>query len=220
MAGFTTAFPTSCKGELPQGLHRFNTAVTPTGTTINASSHVTSVSSMAAVAPGCTVSGTGIPAGSFVADIDSTNSFFIGGAGNATASGTVTLTIGGDIFKLALGIASPVGTYGAATTNYSNLTGNSDEVSGSGYTAGGFAWTAAQNITPATSGTGAFWQWSVNPSWTSATFSTSGCIIYNSSSTNRAVYVGSFGGIQTVTGGTITLIQPTNGVGTSLLQLN
>lgn len=219
MAGFTTAFPTSFKGELPQGLHNFNSQVTPTGTTANLSSHITALSSEAGIGLGSSISGTGVPAGSFVADIDSTTSLFIGGAGNATASGTVTLTIAGHVFKCALGVASPVGTFGAATTNYSQL--GADEVaSGGGYTTGGFAWTAAQNITPATSGTGAFWQWSVNPNWTSATFSTSGCIIYNTSSTNRAVYVGSFGGVQTVSGGTLTLILPTNGVGTSLLQLN
>jgi hypothetical protein len=154
MAGFTTAFPTSFKGELPQAVHNFTAST-------------------------------------------------------------------GHVFKCALGIASPTGTYGAATTNYSNLTGNSDEVAnGSGYTTGGFAWTAAQNTTPATSGTGAYWSWSVNPSWTSASFSTSGCIIYNSSASNKAVYVGSFGGTQTVTSGTLTLTLPTNGVGTSILQLN
>ena len=33
--------------------------------------------------------------------------------------------------------ASPSGTYGAATTNYSTVTGNSDEASGTGYSAGG-----------------------------------------------------------------------------------
>lgn len=154
MAGFTTAFPTSAKAELPQAIHNYTTT-------------------------------------------------------------------SGNVFKMALGIVSPTGTYGAATTNYSNLTGNSDEVaSGSGYTTGGFAWTAAQNITPATSGTGAYWSWSVNPSWTSASFSTTGCIGYNSSASNKAVYVGSFGGTQTVTSGTLTLLLPTNGVGTSILQLN
>ena len=127
----------------------------------------------------------------------------------------------GNVFKIALGKVSPTGTYGAATTNYSNLTGNSDEVaSGGGYTTGGFAWTAAQNLTPLNSGTGAYWQWSVNPSWTSASFSTVGCLIYNSSASNQAVYVGSFGGTETVTSGTLTLVQPTNSVGTSLLQLN
>lgn len=154
MAGITTAFPTSAKGELPQAIHNF------TATT-------------------------------------------------------------GHVFDCALVKVSPTGTYGAATTNYSNLTGNSDEVaSGGGYTTGGFAFTAAENVTPATSGTGAYWDWNTNPSWTSATFSTVGCIIYNSSAGNKAVYVGSFGGTETVTAGTLTLVQPTNGVGTSLLQLN
>ncbi len=129
-------------------------------------------------------------------------------------------TTTGHVFKAALIIPSPTGTYGATSTNYSNITGNSDESSGTGYTAGGFAWTAAQNITPATSGTGAYWSWSVNPSWTSASFSTAGCMFYNSSSGNRAVYVGSFGGTETVTSGTFTILLPTNGVGTSVLQLN
>jgi hypothetical protein len=153
MAGFTTAFPTSFKGELPQALHNFTAST-------------------------------------------------------------------GNVFKCALGIASPTGTYGAATTNYSNLTGNADEVaSGSGYTTGGFAWTAAQNVTPATSGTTAYWQWSTNPNWTSASFSTSGCIIYNSSASNQAVYVGSFGGTQTVTSGTLTLVLPTNNSSSALLRI-
>lgn len=124
----------------------------------------------------------------------------------------------GHVFKAALIIPAPTGVYGAASTNYSNLT--TDEVTGTGYTAGGFAWTAAQNITPATSGTGAYWSWSVNPSWTSVTISTGGCLFYNSSAGNRACYVGSFGGTETVTAGTFTILLPTNGVGTSVLQLN
>ena len=126
----------------------------------------------------------------------------------------------GHVFKAALIIVSPTGVYGAGSSNYSNITGNSDEVSGTGYAAGGFAWTAAQNITPSTSGTGAFWSWSVNPSWTSASFSTTGTMFYNSSASNRAVYVGFFGGTETVTSGTFTILLPTNGVGTSVLQLN
>lgn len=127
----------------------------------------------------------------------------------------------GNVFKVALGIASPAGTYGAATTNYSQLTGAADEVpNGSGYTTGGFAWTAAQNITPTTSGTTAFWSWSVNPSWTSATFSTSGCIIYNSTNSNRAVYVGSFGGTQSVSSGVLTLVLPTNDSSNAVLRIS
>lgn len=129
-------------------------------------------------------------------------------------------TTTGNVFKAALVKASQVGTYGAATTGYASLTGNSDEVAnGSGYTTGGFAWTAGQNLTPQTSGTTAYWQWSVNPSWSAASFSTDGVIIYNSTNGNRAVYVGSFGGTQTVTSGTLTLVLPTNDSTNALLRI-
>ena len=125
----------------------------------------------------------------------------------------------GNVFKCALLIASPVGTYGASTANYSALT--TDEVAnGSGYTTAGFAWTAAQNITPLNTAGQAYTSWSVNPSWTSATFSTSGALIYNSTASGKAVGVLSFGGTQTVTAGTFTITLPTNGAGTSVLQLN
>lgn len=136
-----------------------------------------------------------------------------------TATHNFTQTTGHD-FKFALGIAAVVGTYGAATTNYSNLTGNSDEVAnGSGYTTGGFDFTAGNNTTPTSSGTTAYTQPSVNASWTSATFSTSGGIMYNASASNRAVYVGSFGGTQTVTSGTLTLVMPTADATHALLRI-
>lgn len=126
----------------------------------------------------------------------------------------------GHVFKVALGIGSPTGTYNASTVNYSELVSNSDEVpNGSGYTTGGFAWTAGQNITPQVSAGVAFWSWSVNPSWAAATFDTSGCLIYNSDSGNRVVYVGSFGGVQSLTAATLTLALPTNGAGTSIINI-
>ena len=115
----------------------------------------------------------------------------------------------GHVFKVALYTSSA--TNGAATTAYSAT----NEVSGTGYVAGGFAFTAAQNITPLTSGTGAYTSWSVNPSWTTATFTAASCLFYNSSSGNKAVAVFDFGGNQTVTAGTFTI-----GVGTSVIQLN
>jgi hypothetical protein len=136
----------------------------------------------------------------------------------ATATHNYTTTTG-NVFKVALIIPSPTGTYGAASTNYSNITGNSDEVTGTGYSAGGFAWTAAQNTTPTSTGTTSFWSWSTNPSWTTATFSAAGCMIYNSSSSNKAVYVGSFGGTQTVTAGTLTLVLPTNDATNAILRI-
>lgn len=111
----------------------------------------------------------------------------------------------GDDFKVALIKSSPSGTYGAATTNYSDLTGNSDEVSGTGYTAGGKALTS---VTPTTSGTTAYTDFA-DVSWTSASFTASGAIIYNSSQSNKAVAVLSFGGDKTVSSGTFTIQFPT-----------
>jgi hypothetical protein len=136
------------------------------------------------------------------------------------AAHNFTITTG-NVFKCALfkATASIAGTHGAGSINYSGM--GADEIgAGSGYSAGGFAWTAAQNITPLTSGTSAYWSWSVSPSWSAATFTTCGCMIYNSTSSNKAVAIYSFGGDQTVTAGTFTVTLPTNGVGTSILQLN
>jgi len=115
----------------------------------------------------------------------------------------------GNAFKLALikALASQTGSYSATTTNYSQVTGNSDELpNGSGYTTGGFALT---NVTPSVSSGVAITDFSVDPSWAAATFSTRGCIIYNTSASNKAVSVHDFGGDQSVSGGTFTLVLPT-----------
>lgn len=136
----------------------------------------------------------------------------------ATGTHNYTTTTG-NVFKAALIKGTPTGTYDSTSTNYSNITGNSDETSGTGYSAGGFAWTAAQNTTPQTTSTTAYWSWSVNPSWTVATFNAAGCMFYNSTNSNRAVYVGSFGGTQTVTAGTFTIVLPTNDSSNAVLRL-
>lgn len=218
MTGFSTALPTSFKQEIMQGQHCLNASGTQTGTTANGSSHLTALNALTAIAIGCSVAGTNIPANAFVGAIDSSNTIYITQQATGSSAG-VTFTFLGHDFKCALGIVGPAGTYGAATTNYSNLTGNSDEVaSGAGYTTGGFDF-GANNTTPTTSGTTGFTTPAVNASWTSATFSTTGCIIYNSSNQNKAVYVGSFGGTQTVTAGTFTLIMPTNNSTNALFRI-
>lgn len=126
----------------------------------------------------------------------------------------------GNDYKVALIKVGPTGTYDATTTNYSTLTGNSDEVSsGGGYTTGGYDITAANNTTPTSSSTTAYTTPGVNPSWTSATFSTIGCLMYNATNSNRAAYVGSFGGTQSVSAGTLTLLMPTNNSSSALLRL-
>ncbi len=111
----------------------------------------------------------------------------------------------GNAFKIALIKATPTGDYGAATTNYSNLTGAADETSGTGYTAGGVALT---NVTPTSSSTTAFTDFSNDPTWSSATFSADGALIYNTTSSNKAVCVLTFGGTKSVTSGSFVIQFP------------
>jgi hypothetical protein len=123
----------------------------------------------------------------------------------------------GDSFKAALYLSSA--TINAATTVYS-ATG---EVSGSGYTAGGVAVTNGTSPlstnTSATAGT-AYWTPSASIVYTSVTLTTSfnALLLYNTSKTNKAVSVHTFGD-QTITAGTFTLTMPTNSTATALLRL-
>ena len=125
---------------------------------------------------------------------------------------------GGNTFKIALGkaTASITGTYGAATTNYSNLTGNSDELpNGNGYTTGGNTLTS---VTPVADGTVAVCDFD-NTTWSSATFTTSGAIIYNSSSSNQACAVLSFGGDQQVSSGDFQIQFPAAAAATAIIRI-
>jgi hypothetical protein len=128
------------------------------------------------------------------------------------------LAAGGDAYKIALikAQASQAGTYGAATTNYSDVTGNSDELGATGgYTTGGNALT---NINPTSSGTTAFIDFA-DTSWTSATFTTRGCIIYNTSESNKAVMVIDFGADFSVSGGTFEIQFPTADASSAILRI-
>ena len=122
--------------------------------------------------------------------------------------GDQDFTNGADAYKVALfkANASITGTYGVATTNYSQMTGDSDELAATGnYSTGGFALT---NVNPTSTGTTAFTDFSVNASWSSATFTTRGCIIYNTSDSNSAVCVINFGADYAVSGGTFEIQWP------------
>lgn len=123
----------------------------------------------------------------------------------------------GNAFKIALfrATASIVGTYGAATTNYSDMTGNSDEASGTGYTAGGNTLT---NVTPTSSGTTAYTDFA-DSSWTTATITASGALIYNSSASNKSVAVLSFGGDKTSTAGTFSIVFPTADASNAIIRI-
>ena len=117
-----------------------------------------------------------------------------------------------DSFKAALYLASA--TVNATTTAYSA----SNEVTGTNYTAGGVAVTNA--TVPTTSGTTAYWTPSASITYTNVTLSTAfDCVlIYNSTQSNKAVSVHTFGS-QTVTAGTFSLTMPSNAAGTALLNI-
>lgn len=219
MAGITTAMCTTFKQDMFSALHCFNATVTFTATGVSTVTW-TSLSSVTGLAVGMTCSGSNVAAGTIIASIDSSSQITVSKASTG-AIGTVTATA--DTFNIALfkANASLTGTYDSTTTNYTQMTGNSDEVAnGSGYTTGGAALT---NVSPTTSSTTAFVNFSPNPSWTTATFSTAGCMIYNNSRrgpvATRAVSVHDFGGTQTVSGGTLTAAMPAAAAGTAVLRI-
>lgn len=228
MAGVTTAMSTSFKVELLEATHCFfatQSAVTVTGA--NTQFTLTAITTTAGIAVGMAVTGANIAAGAVVASVDSNTQVTLSKANTGTvASATFTA----DVFNIALFIGTVTGTWNATATNYGTNTGSptpanigTDELTtGSGYTAGGMA---LSNTTPTSSGTGAFTTPAANPSWTSATFTTSGALIYNTTVRQagvgkRAVGVWSFGGSQSVSSGTFTVLMPVNASGTALLQLN
>ncbi len=110
-----------------------------------------------------------------------------------------------DSLKIALIKASPTGTYGAATTNYSDVTGNSDEATGTNYTAGG---QVLDSATISLSGSTAFVDFA-DEVFTNLTISADGAIIYNASQSNKAIAVFDFGGTVTATSGDFTVVFPT-----------
>jgi hypothetical protein len=119
---------------------------------------------------------------------------------------------GADTLKAALYLASA--TVNAATTAYS-VTG---EVSGTNYSAGGITVTNANQ--PANTGTTAYWTPSASFTYTNVTLTTAfdAVLIYNSTQSNKAISVHTFGS-QTVTAGTFVLSMPTSDASTGLLRI-
>lgn len=123
----------------------------------------------------------------------------------------------GNTFKAALYLSSA--TVNAATTAYSST----NEVTGTNYTAGGVAVTngtsPSSTNASATAGVG-YWTPSASITYTNVTLTTAfnAVLIYNSSASDKAVSVHTFGD-QTVTAGTFTLTMPSNTTSTALLRL-
>ena len=122
-----------------------------------------------------------------------------------------------DTLKAALYLTTA--TVNAATTAYSA----SNEVSGTGYVAGGVTVTnaTAPNSTNTTATAGvAFFTPSASITYTTVTLSTAfdAVLIYNSTQSNKAISVHTFGS-QTITAGTFTLTMPSNTTSTALIRL-
>jgi len=115
-----------------------------------------------------------------------------------------------DTFKIALYTSSA--TLDASTTAYS---ATNEVASGGGYTTGGNTLTSP---TTTSSGTTAYVDFA-DSSWTSATFTARGALIYNSTQTNKSVVVLDFGSDKSVSAGTFTIVFPTNDASNAIIRL-
>jgi len=114
-------------------------------------------------------------------------------------------------FKIAL--YTSAATLGAATTAYTT----SNEVAGTGYSAGGQALTISQ--IPTSSGTTAFIDFS-DVTWSTATITARGALIYLANgTTNPAVAVLDFGGDKTSTAGNFTIQFPAADASNAILRI-
>ena len=118
----------------------------------------------------------------------------------------------GNSFKLALYTSSA--SMGASTTAYSTSNEISN-TSGSAYTAGGKALTS---VTPVLDGSTAVCDFA-DISFTSASFTANGCLIYNDTQSDKAVCVVAFGGDKTVSSGTFTIQFPAAAASTAILRI-
>ena len=115
-----------------------------------------------------------------------------------------------DTFKIAL--FTSAATLGAATTAYATT----NEVSGAGYTAGGNTLTISAN--PASSGTTAFLDFA-DTTWSSATITARGALIYQSGGTNPAIAVLDFGSDKTSTAGDFTIVFPAADASNAIIRI-
>ena len=118
----------------------------------------------------------------------------------------------GNTFKIALYDSDA--TLGASTTAFTT----SEEItntSGTAYTSGGATLTS---VTPVASSTTALCDFA-DVSFSSATFTANGALIYNSSATNAAVAAIAFGSDKTATNGTFTIQFPAADASNAIIRL-
>jgi hypothetical protein len=123
---------------------------------------------------------------------------------HAFGTSVVRASTAADTFKIALYTSSA--SLDATTTAYST----SNEVTGTGYTAGGntLSSTTPSSYPPTSSGTTAYLGFN-NTTWSTSTITARGALIYNSTQSDKAVAVLDFGGDKSSTAGDFTIQFPT-----------
>jgi hypothetical protein len=234
MSVLTTGICNSFKAEIMQGGHCLNAPMTSlVGAGANAAFTITGLATTAGIAVGMAAGGTNVAAGAIVASVDSISAVTVSKAHTGTVtSGTISFT--GDALKLALvkvaasrtydNTQTNIGTPGTSAGSTSNL-GTDECAATGGYSAGGIALVNTTPVVVSGTGVGTF----SNVSWSSATISTTGAIIYNNGAarlgagatplSGRTISCHDFGGTQTVTSGTLTLAMPTADQTTGLLRI-
>ena len=114
-----------------------------------------------------------------------------------------------DTLKIALYTSSA--TLSASTTAYSS----SNEVSGTGYSATGNTLVVAA---PTSSGTTAFSDFN-DTTWSTATITARGALIYNSTQSNKAIAVLDFGADKTSTAGDFTIVFPAADASNAIIRI-
>ena len=118
--------------------------------------------------------------------------------------------ISSDTLKLALIKESESGTYNDTTTSYDTVVSNSDEASGTNYSAGGVALTnvSVGSLSDTQAGNRAFFD-ADDVVFTNVTVTASGAILYNdTASGNPAIAVFDFDPVVSATSGNLTVTLP------------
>ena len=230
MSVLTTGVCDSFKAEAMQGYHCLNAVISVSGAT-HTSTLLDALASTAGICRGMAITGGDVGAAAYIGNlIDNVSlTMSVAASGSTTASRTFT----GDACKLALvkvgasrtydHTQTNIGTPGTSAGSTSNL-GTDECAATGGYSAGGIALVNTSPVVVSGTGVGTF----SNVSWTSATISTTGAIIYNNEKragaaatpiNGRTISCHDFGGTQTVTSGTLTIVFPTADQTTGLLRV-
>ena len=118
----------------------------------------------------------------------------------------------GNTLKIALYTSSA--SLGATTATYTT----SNEVSGTGYTAGG-ATLSSQAVAYDSTNQVAYFD-AADPAWTTATITARGAMIYNNSKSNASIAILDFGSDYTSTAGTFTVQLPSAAYNTAIIRIS